>query len=388
MGLNDTPSSQRIHITFFGRRNAGKSSLVNAVTGQNLSVVSSVRGTTTDPVSKTMELLPLGPVVITDTAGIDDSGELGELRIEKTLNKLSSTHIAVLVVDAVDGFTSYEDELIKIFESRDIPYLVVYNKADLVEICDDKLYVSATTGYNINLLKEKIASLAPAGNKLRMVADFIEKGDRVIFVIPIDEAAPKGRLILPQQQAIRDVLDIGGVAISTGIEELEETIRICSPKLVVTDSQAFAEVNRIVPPEIPLTSFSILMARIKGLLSSALEGAYILDTIKDGDKILISEGCTHHRQCNDIGTVKLPKLIRNYTKADVEFEFTSGGDFDRELTKYALIVHCGGCMLNDREMLSRINLAKSHGVPITNYGTAIAHMNGILKRSTEIIIME
>lgn len=385
MGLNEVPSSARTHISFFGRRNAGKSSLVNAVTGQNLAVVSEVKGTTTDPVSKAMELLPLGPVVITDTAGIDDTGELGNLRIQKTIEQLNKTHIAVLVIDASVGTGEYEDKLIEQFKKRNIPYIEVYNKADLVQSSDGKLYVSAKTGLNIEKLKECIASLKPEENKMRMVADFISKGDTVIFVIPIDESAPKGRLILPQQQAIRDVLDAGGVAIACGTNELENTLSVYKPKLVVTDSQVFGKVSEIVPESINLTSFSILMARIKGLLDSALKGAYVLDKIKDGDRILISEGCTHHRQCNDIGTVKLPNLIRKYTGRDVQFEFTSGGEFKDKLDGYSLVIHCGGCMLNDTEMKSRVNFANEQNVPITNYGTAIAHMNGILERSIQII---
>jgi len=385
MGLNETPSSMRTHISFFGRRNAGKSSLVNAVTSQNLSVVSDVAGTTTDPVTKAMELLPLGPVVITDTAGIDDTGHLGELRIQKTIEQLNKTHIAVLVIDAQVGISEYENELIEQFKKKNIPYIEVYNKADLIQNTDGKLYVSAKTGLNIQKLKECIARLKPEENKLKMVADFISKGDIVVFVIPIDESAPKGRLILPQQQAIRDVLDAGGVAVSTGIEELKETIKTFKPKLVVTDSQAFKEVSKIVPDDINLTSFSILMARVKGLLNSAVEGAYVLDNLKDGDTLLISEGCTHHRQCNDIGTVKLPNLIRKYTGKDIQFVFTSGGEFNRNLKDYSLVIHCGGCMLNDAEMKNRVSLAIEQNVPITNYGTAIAHMNGILKRSIDII---
>ncbi len=385
MGLNDTPSSQRTHISFFGRRNAGKSSLVNAVTGQNLAVVSDVKGTTTDPVSKAMELLPLGPVVITDTAGIDDTGELGDLRIQKTTEQLNKTDIAVLVIDALEGISEYENELIGQFKKRNIPYIEVYNKADLTQNTDDKLYVSAKTGHNIVKLKECIAKLKPEENKMKMVADFILKGDTVIFVIPIDESAPKGRLILPQQQAIRDVLDAGGVAVSCGIDELEKTLSVYKPSLIVTDSQVFGKVSKIVPESISLTSFSILMARIKGLLTSALYGAYVLDKIKDGDKILISEGCTHHRQCNDIGTVKLPNLIRKYTGKDIQFEFTSGGEFRNNLEDFSLVIHCGGCMLNDTQMKNRVSIANEQKVPITNYGTAIAHMNGILERSIKII---
>lgn len=385
MGLNDTPSSLRTHISFFGRRNAGKSSLVNAVTGQSLAVVSDVAGTTTDPVSKSMELLPLGPVVITDTAGIDDEGSLGELRIEKTRQVINKTDIAVLVVDIRVGLTDYELHLMEEFKKRRIPCITVFNKCDLSEKSEDKICVSAKTGHNIDKLKEAIASYKTEKNTLRMVGDFIGKGDTVIFVIPIDEAAPKGRLILPQQQAIRDVLDAGGISVAVGIDELSAALERLKPDLVVTDSQAFGKVSQIVPEDIKLTSFSILMARIKGLLESALKGAYVLDKLKDGDRILISEGCTHHRQCNDIGTVKLPALIRKHTGKDIQFEFTSGGEFKNKLDGYSLIIHCGGCMLNDTEMKNRVRTANEQNVPITNYGTAIAHMNGILERSIKII---
>ncbi len=387
MGLNDTPSSNRIHISFFGRRNAGKSSLVNAVTNQNLAVVSDVAGTTTDPVSKAMELSPLGPVVITDTAGIDDEGGLGALRIEKTNEVIRKTDIAVIVIDVNLELSNYEKELMAVFKEKNIPTLIVYNKCDDKDITKDALCVSAKTGRNIDLLKEKIASLKPCENPMRLVGDFINKGDVVIFVTPIDESAPKGRLILPQQQAIRDVLDIGGVSVVVQPSELKQALDSLKPALVVTDSQVFGMVSQIVPESIPLTSFSILMARVKGLLESAVEGAHILDTLKDGDRVLISEGCTHHRQCKDIGTVKLPKLIEKHTGAKINFEFTSGGTFPEDLREYALVVHCGGCMLNDAAMRSRVECAASQNVPITNYGTAIAHINGILERSIEIIFV-
>lgn len=385
MTLNNTPSSMRIRISFFGRRNAGKSSLVNAVTSQNLSVVSDTPGTTTDPVSKSMELGGLGPVIITDTAGIDDVGTLGNLRIEKTNEIINKTDIAVLVIDANEGISPYDKELIGVFEAKKLPYITVYNKCDEKDIDGDILCVSAKTGRNTEKLKEKIIALKPKENPIRMVGDFINPGDVVIFVTPIDESAPKGRLILPQQQAIRDVLDAGAISVVVQPSELKMTLEKIKSALVVTDSQAFAEVSKTVPPEIKLTSFSILMARVKGLLQSAVEGAYVLDSLNDGDILLISEACTHHRQCKDIGTVKLPKLIRKYTGKNINFEFTSGGEFPRELGKYSLIVHCGGCMITDTEMKSRVSSANEQGIPITNYGTAIAHMNGILERSIEII---
>ncbi len=385
MTLNNTPSSMRIRISFFGRRNAGKSSLVNAITNQNLSVVSDTPGTTTDPVSKSMELGGLGPVIITDTAGIDDVGTLGNLRIEKTNEIINKTDIAVLVIDANEGISSYDKELITVFEDKKLPYITVYNKCDEKDVDGDILCVSAKTGRNTENLKEKIIALKPKENPIRMVGDFIKHGDVVIFVTPIDESAPKGRLILPQQQAIRDVLDAGAISVVVQPSELKMTLEKIKPALVVTDSQAFAEVSKAVPPEIKLTSFSILMARVKGLLQSAVEGAYVLDSLCDGDTLLISEACTHHRQCKDIGTVKLPNLIRKYTGKNIKFEFTSGGEFPRELSKYSLIVHCGGCMITDTEMKSRVSSANEQGIPITNYGTAIAHMNGILERSIEII---
>lgn len=385
MTLNNTPSSMRIRISFFGRRNAGKSSLVNAITNQNLSVVSDTPGTTTDPVSKSMELGGLGPVIITDTAGIDDVGTLGNLRIEKTNEIINKTDIAVLVIDANEGISSYDKELITVFEDKKLPYITVYNKCDEKDVDGDILCVSAKTGRNTENLKEKIIALKPKENPIRMVGDFIKHGDVVIFVTPIDESAPKGRLILPQQQAIRDVLDVGAISVVVQPSELKMTLEKIKSALVVTDSQAFSEVSKTVLPEIKLTSFSILMARVKGLLQSAVEGAYVLDSLCDGDTLLISEACTHHRQCKDIGTVKLPNLIRKYTGKNINFEFTSGGEFPRELGKYSLIVHCGGCMITDTEMKSRVSSANEQGIPITNYGTAIAHMNGILKRSIEII---
>ncbi len=390
MGLNDTVSAERVHIGFFGKRNAGKSSVVNAVTGQELAVVSSVKGTTTDPVKKAMELLPIGPVVIIDTPGIDDEGTLGELRVKKTRQILAKTDVAVLVVDGEKGLDETDNELIKLFEERKIPYIVAFNKSDLLENIphtDEKsIYVSATHGTNINELKEKIGSLAKtAENKKQIVADLIEDGDVVVLVIPIDESAPKGRLILPQQQTIRDILDANCAVMCCQDTELSATLKALAvkPKLVITDSQAFGRVSKDTPDGIMLTSFSILFARYKGDLAALVGGAAQLGKLEDGDKVLISEGCTHHRQCNDIGTVKMPGWIRNYSKSEPEFHFTSGGDFPEDISEYKLIVHCGGCMLNEKEMQRRITEAQAAGVPIVNYGIAIAQMHGILKRSLE-----
>ena len=402
MGMNETPSADRVHIGFFGKRNAGKSSIVNKVTGQELAVVSDVKGTTTDPVSKAMELLPLGPVVIIDTPGIDDEGHLGELRVRKAKQVLNRVDVAVLVVDATVGKTSVDEELIHIFKEKEIPYLVVYNKADLLKTKDgnrlssenklnqnaeQSIYASAATGQNIYELKERIASLAVTDElKLRLVGDLLEPSDFVILVVPIDKAAPKGRLILPQQQTIRDVLEAGAAAIVIKEDELSNTLENLGkkPKLVITDSQVFAKVSKETPEDIWLTSFSILFARFKGNLKAAAAGAAAIDRLKDGDKILISEGCTHHRQCDDIGTVKLPRWIRNYTGKDLEFEYSSGRDFPEDVTKYSLIVHCGGCMLNEREMRYRQKCALDQEIPITNYGIAIAYMQGILKRCVEM----
>lgn len=387
MGLNDRPSGERTHIAFFGMRNAGKSSVVNAVTGQKLALVSDVKGTTTDPVQKAMELLPLGPVVIIDTPGIDDEGELGKMRVERTKRVLDKTDIAVLVVDAASGIRTPDKELAELFKSRNIPFVTVYNKSDLLEDCPDaeknSIYVSAKDGKNIYELKEMIAGLVEKDEERFLVRDLIEKDDIVVLVTPIDAAAPKGRMILPQQQMIRDVLDGGAVNIVTKETELETVLKSLAkkPKMVITDSQAFGAVNKIVPDDIPLTSFSILFARYKGELDEAARGAKALDSLKDGDTVLISEGCTHHRQCGDIGTVKLPNWIKKYTGKELDFEFTSGGEFPDDLKKYSLIIHCGACMLNAREMKSRIARAKAAGVPITNYGIAIAKMHGIIERS-------
>lgn len=386
MGLNDTASAERIHIGFFGMRNAGKSSVVNAVTGQELSVVSDIKGTTTDPVQKAMELLPLGPVVIIDTPGMDDEGELGELRIKKAKQALRKTDIAVLTVDASKGLSSLDTELIEEFKNRKTPYIVVYNKSDLLTEKPpvDGIYVSAKTGENINELKETLGSLAKdTKNNKRIVADLLEEGDVVVLVIPIDESAPKGRLILPQQQTIRDILDCGCTAIACRDTELKQTLAALSkkPKLVITDSQAFGRVSKDTPDDIMLTSFSILFARYKGDLEELVKGAAALEKLENGSKVLIAEGCTHHRQCNDIGTVKIPGWVKNFTGKNPQFSFVSGGEFPDSLSDYSLVIHCGACMLNEKEMKSRINCAVGNEIPIVNYGVAIAHMNGILKRS-------
>ena len=392
MSLNETVSAERVHIGFFGMRNAGKSSLVNAVTGQSLSVVSDVLGTTTDPVKKAMELLPLGPVVIIDTPGFDDVGALGEKRVEKTNEILAKTDVAILVVDALKGLSEGDKELVEAFKKRNIPYIVAFNKSELLtekaDLRENEIYVSAVDNINIFELKEKIGSLAKTTEKKKyVVSDLVEKSDIVVLVIPIDEAAPKGRLILPQQMTIRDLLDANCVVVSCQDTELESTLNslIKKPKLVITDSQIFGKVSKIVPDDILLTSFSILMARYKGELSTLIEGAERLSNIKNGDKILISEGCTHHRQCNDIGTVKIPNMIRKFTNAEPEFSFTSGGEFPQDLSGFALVVHCGGCTLNEKEMKHRMSLANEQGVPMVNYGVAIAKMNGILERSVEIM---
>ena len=391
MSLNDMVSAERLHISFFGMRNAGKSSLVNAVTGQQLAVVSEVKGTTTDPVKKAMELLPLGPVVIIDTPGLDDEGELGRLRVQKAMQVLSSTDIAVLVVDAAIGLRELDRSLVACFRERKIPYITVYNKADLV--CErqplekHEIYASAVTGENIYALKEKLGAFAKQlQNPKHMVADLLSEGDVVVLVTPIDESAPKGRLILPQQMAVREVLDAHAVAVTCQDTELPRTLESLAvrPKMVITDSQAFERVSADTPVDIPLTSFSILMARYKGDLPTLAAGASALSHLKDGDKVLISEGCTHHRQCNDIGTVKMPAWIERFCKAKPEFTFTSGGEFPEDLSPYSLIVHCGGCMLTETAMKHRIETAISAGVPIVNYGIAIAQMHGILKRSVQI----
>ena len=402
MSLNNTPAAERVHIGIFGRRNAGKSSLINALTSQNLAIVSDVKGTTTDPVAKSMELLPLGPVVLIDTPGLDDTGDLGALRVQKAHQTLNKTDIAILVVDASSGVTAEDQRILSRIREKQIPCLVAVNKSDLDSAGEipklpdssaiEVLPVSAKTGQGIEKLKERIAALAPKEEEnRRIVGDLLSPGDLVCLVIPIDKAAPKGRLILPQQQTIRDILDTGALALAVRDTELKAALegrdgRLgLHPALVITDSQAFASVASIVPPHIPLTSFSILFARYKGSLKALAEGARALDTLKKGDHILVSEGCTHHRQCGDIGTVKLPALIRRHTglaaPEDLRFSFTSGTEFPEDLSGYRMVIHCGGCMLNEREMKFRMACARDAGVPMTNYGTAIAHMNGILERS-------
>ena len=402
MSLNNTPAAERVHIGIFGRRNAGKSSLINALTSQNLAIVSDVKGTTTDPVAKSMELLPLGPVVLIDTPGLDDTGDLGALRVQKAHQTLNKTDIAILVVDASSGVTSEDQRILSRIREKQIPCLVAVNKSDLDSAGEipklpdssaiEVLPVSAKTGQGIEKLKERIAALAPKEEEnRRIVGDLLSPGDLVCLVIPIDKAAPKGRLILPQQQTIRDILDTGALALAVRDTELKAALEGQDgrpgfhPALVITDSQAFASVASIVPPQIPLTSFSILFARYKGSLKALAEGARALDTLKKGDHILVSEGCTHHRQCGDIGTVKLPALIRRHTglaaPEDLRFSFTSGTEFPEDLSGYRMVIHCGGCMLNERAMKFRMACARDAGVPMTNYGTAIAHMNGILERS-------
>ena len=387
MSLNDTPSSERIHIGFFGRRNAGKSSVVNAVTGQELSVVSDVKGTTTDPVTKAMELLPLGPVVIIDTPGFDDVGTLGEMRVRKTKQILNRTDLAVLIVDNSTGLSDTDKQLIGIFREKDIPYITVYNKSDTAPKTDcgeGEISVSAVCRENINELKEMMAHMTKRqGEEKVLVGDLLSEGDLVVLVTPIDESAPKGRMILPQVQAIRDILDANAVNIVTKETQLAETLAKLGtkPRMVITDSQAFGMVSRIVPEDIPLTSFSILMARYKGFLETAVKGAAAIKNLQDGDTVLISEGCTHHRQCGDIGSVKLPALLKKTTGKAINIALSSGREFPEDLSPYKLVIHCGGCMLNEREMVYRRKNAEDQGVPFTNYGIALAMMNGILKRS-------
>ena len=392
MSLNDTPSANRIHIGFFGCRNAGKSSVVNAITGQELAVVSDVLGTTTDPVQKAMELLPLGPVMIIDTPGFDDVGELGEKRIQKTKQILNRTDIAVLVVDAKKGFTATDKQLLALIQEKELPYLIIYNKSDLLEKIpkeeEHSIYISALEKIGIRECKEKLAHQIPTEDMtLQIVGDLLCPGDLAVLVIPIDSAAPKGRLILPQQQVIRDILEAGAAAVTGRNTELARTLQKLEGKvrMVITDSQAFEEVAAIVPKEIPLTSFSILMARFKGYLETAVKGIQAVDSLKDGDRILVSEGCTHHRQCEDIGTVKLPNWLLKYTGKDLKFEWSSGREFKEDLSPYAMVIHCGGCMLNEREVKYRMKCAVDQGIPFTNYGIAIAYMKGILQRSIEPI---
>ena len=390
MSLNETVSAERVHIGFFGLRNAGKSSLVNALTGQEISVVSNVKGTTTDPVKKAMELLPLGPVMIIDTPGLDDEGELGTMRVQRAKRVLAGCDIAVLVCDASTGIGPLERELIGLFEEKKLPYVIAHNKSDLLKEkrapFGNEIYVSAITSDNIDGLKRMLGALAGSVSPERhLVGDLLSPGDLVVLVIPIDEAAPKGRLILPQQQTIRDILESNCTVVACRESELKGTFSMLSqkPKLVITDSQAFGRVSKDTPEDIMLTSFSILFARYKGELNKLVGGAAALSTLRDGDKVLISEGCTHHRQCGDIGSVKMPAWIEDFTGVKPQYLFTSGGDFPDDLSKYKLIVHCGGCMLTEKEMKNRIEAADGKDVPIVNYGIAIAHMHGILKRSLE-----
>ena len=402
MGMNQTPASERVHIGFFGRRNAGKSSIINAVTGQDLAIVSDVMGTTTDPVYKTMELLPLGPVMVIDTPGIDDEGELGALRVKKSYQVLNKTDIGVLVIDSTVGKGPREEALIRRFREKGIPFVVVYNKCDLLpegqhsiagnshaDSAEHSIYVSAARNIHIQELKELIATLKPEDtHRYPLIGDLMSPGDLIVLVVPIDKAAPKGRLILPQQQTIRDILDHGGLSLVVRDTELKDALANLraggiTPRLVVTDSQVFARVSQDTPAHIPLTSFSILFARYKGDLGTAVQGAAALDRVQDGDKILIAEGCTHHRQCDDIGTHKIPGWIRQYTGKNPEFVFTSGTEFPDDVSGYRLVVHCGGCMLNEREMKYRTACCRDQGVPITNYGILIAQVTGILRRSLE-----
>ena len=388
MSLNHTPSAERIHIGIFGKRNAGKSSVINALTGQELAIVSDMKGTTTDPVVKAMELLPLGPVVLIDTPGLDDEGILGEKRVKKAYQMLNKTDVALLIVDGSVGMTEEDSAILEKIRAKEIPHIIVFNKEDLVDEKDQTsgVWVSASTGENIHELKEMIGKLAAKEESdKKLVGDLLKPLDFVVLVTPIDASAPKGRLILPQQLTIRDILDVGAVPIVVKDTELEDMLVKLGvkPNLVITDSQVFGKVAKIVPRDVPLTSFSILMARYKGDLKTVVSGACVLDELQDGDTVLISEGCTHHRQCEDIGTVKMPKWVLEHSGKNVRFEFTSGTEFPDELTKYRLIIHCGGCMLNEREMKYRLKCAEDAGVPITNYGTAIAHMKGILKRSLE-----
>lgn len=400
MSLNSVPSSERIHIGIFGKRNAGKSSMINALTGQSLAIVSDVKGTTTDPVPKAMELLPLGPVVMIDTPGLDDAGELGNLRMQKAYQVLNKTDIAVLVVDGTVGMTKEDHAILERIKAKNIPNVVVLNKADIADRSryqsaaslglspeDCFMWVSASNHDNIHELKERIGTLVPDDTpQLKIVGDLIQPSDFIVLVVPIDKAAPKGRLILPQQQTIRDILDTDATAIVVKDDQLKTTLDAIGkkPALVVTDSQVFAKVSSIIPCDMPLTSFSILFARYKGSLKTVVHGARALDSLEDGDTVLISEGCTHHRQCDDIGTVKLPHWVQDYSGKNITFDVTAGTEFPQDLSKYKLVIHCGGCTLNEREMKYRLKCAEDASIPITNYGIAIAHMNGILERSIEI----
>ncbi len=391
MSLNSTPSGERVHIGFFGRRNAGKSSIVNAVTDQNLAIVSDTKGTTTDPVYKAMELLPMGPVMIIDTPGFDDEGELGEMRIHKARQVLNKTDIAILAVDASEGMKACDRQLITLYEAKNIPYLIVMNKEDLLstvpEAKDHEIYISAKDKSGIQELKERIAHLVPTDTLTgKLVGDILHAGETAILVVPIDSAAPKGRLILPQQQVIRDVLEVDGIADVVKTDRLKDAIENCrtKPAMVITDSQAFKEVSAITPEDIPLTSFSILMARYKGILKSSILAVAAIEKLQDGDTVLISEGCTHHRQCDDIGTVKIPRWLKQHTGKDLHIVTSSGTEFPDDLSAYKVIIHCGGCMLNEREMKYRFKCAEDQGIPMTNYGITIAYMTGILKRSLSL----
>ena len=389
-GMTQTPAGERVHIAFFGRRNAGKSSLVNAFTGQEMAIVSDVKGTTTDPVSKAMELLPLGPVQIIDTPGIDDEGALGELRVRRTRQVLNKTDLAILVVDASVGMTAVEEELVQLLKQKNVPWILAWNKSDLLETIPagegNTIWVSALTGLHVHELKELAAKTALREEAKRpLVSDLLEPGEVAVLVVPIDKAAPKGRLILPQQQTIRDVLEAGASALVCRDSELPQTLERLAqpPKIVITDSQVFGKVSKMVPGEVPLTSFSILMARYKGDLPLAVAGAAAVDNLKDGDKVLIAEGCTHHRQCDDIGTVKIPNWIRKRTGVEPEFMFSSGNSFPEDLSQFKMVIHCGGCTLPEREMKYRLACAADQGIPVTNYGILIAYLNGILKRTVE-----
>lgn len=389
MSLNSTPLASRVHIAFFGCRNAGKSSLVNSVTGQSLSVVSDVLGTTTDPVSKTMELLPIGPVVIIDTAGIDDIGELGEKRVKKTLDVLDRTDIAVLVADATIGLSEYDKEMESRFKEKNIPYIICYNKCDLkkIETSDNEICVSAKTGENVTKLKEMLGKLSVSSTEKYIVGDLIEKDDLIVLVTPIDESAPKGRIILPQQMTLREILDKCAISLVTKETELAAALKCCAkkPKLVITDSQVFGTVSKIVPPSIALTSFSVLMARYKGFLYESLQAVKAIEELNDNSSVLIAEGCTHHRQCGDIGSVKIPAWLKKHTRKNINIELSSGNDFPSDLSPYSLVIHCGGCMLNESAVLSRMKASQNANVPFINYGILIAYMNGILERATNFL---
>ena len=391
MTMNATPSGNRTHIGIFGRRNAGKSSLINALTGQKLAIVSDIKGTTTDPVSKAMELLPLGPVVMIDTPGLDDEGELGAKRIEKAMQVLRKTDIALLVADAAEGLDESDRALLERIRAMQLPYLVVYNKCDEadcpVEDAQHSACVSALTGRGIHELKERIAHLTPEGSEKKLLGDLLSPGDVVVLVVPVDESAPKGRIILPQQQALRDVLDAHATAVVCQDTDLKRTLEGlgAKPRMVVTDSQAFASVSRDTPRDVPLTSFSILMARYKGYLDAALRAMPAVEGLADGDTVLIAEGCTHHRQCNDIGTVKIPRWLRAHSGKDIAIKTCSGTEFPDDLSGFKLVIHCGGCMLNEREVLYRMREAERQGVPFINYGLLIAHMQGILERAIEVL---